>query len=162
MSSSDLDATRQAALYLWEVTTFNMGRQFQHIPAAAGLFFAGIFATLHHIGWLPLAVLLGVALLLVETQITVDAQRLRICTTLMGVAIRCRSWDLADMVGAVLVEFKDATQYTSHSIRNTVRAHSFILTARFPRGDAELHEFTSQEMGQKVLTALAAQNVKTA
>ena len=138
-----------------------MGRQFQHIPAAAGLFFAGIFATLHHIAWLPLAVLLGAALLLVETQITVDAKRLRICTGWKGVTLRCRSWVLADMAGAVLVEFKDATQYTSHSIRNTVRAHSFILTVRMPGGDTELYEFTSREMGQKVLNALAAHNVKT-
>ena len=138
-----------------------MGRQYQHIPTAAGLFFTGIFATLHHIAWLPLAVLLGAALLLVETQITVDAKRLRICTGWKGVTLRCRSWVLADMAGAVLVEFKDATQYTSHSIRNTVRAHSFILTVRMPGEDAELYEFTSREMGEKVLNALAAHNVKT-
>ena len=138
-----------------------MGRQYQHIPAAAGLFFTGIFGTLHHIAWLPLAVLLGVALLLVETQITVDAQRLRICARWMGATLQCRSWALADMAGAVLVEFKDATQYTSHSIRNTVRAHSFILTARMPSGDLELYEFSSRDMGQKVLNALAAHKVKT-
>ncbi len=138
-----------------------MGRQFQHIPAAAGLFFAGIFATLHHLAWLPLAGLLGTALLLVETQITVDAQRIRICDKLIGRTVRCRSWALADMAGAVLVEFKDATQYTSHSIRNTVRAHTFILTARMLSGDSELHEFTSREVGQKVLNALASHNVKT-
>jgi len=138
-----------------------MERQYQYIPAAAGLFFAGIFGTLHHFGWLPLAGLLGTALLLVKTQITVDAQRLCICDKLIGRTVRCRSWALADMAGAVLVEFKDATQYTSHSIRNTVRAHSFILTVRMPGGDAELYEFTSREMGQKVLNALAAHNVKT-
>ncbi|MDG1675280.1 MAG: hypothetical protein P8H88_07525 [Flavobacteriales bacterium] len=143
------------------MTTFNMGRQFQHIPAAAGLFFAGIFATLHHIAWLPLAVLMGAALLLVETQITVDAQHLRVCARWMRVTLRCRSWALADMAGAVLVEFKDATQYTSHSIRNTVRAHSFILTVRMPSGDSELYEFSSRDMGQKVLNVLAAHNVKT-
>ena len=138
-----------------------MGRQYQHIPAAAGLFFAGIFATLHHLVWLPFAVLLGVAMLLVETQISVDAQRLRVCDTWIGLTLRCRSWALSDMAGAILVEFKDATQYTSHSIRNTVRAHSFILTARMSGGDCELYEFNSREMGQKVLNALASHNVKT-
>ncbi len=138
-----------------------MGRQYQHIPTAAGLFFTGIFATLHHIAWLPLAALLGTALLLVETQITVDAQRLRICARWMGVTLRCRPWALADMAGAVLVEFKDATQYTSHSIRNTVRAHSFILTARMTTGDVEVYEFVSRAEGQQVLNALAAHNVKT-
>ena len=32
-----------------------MGRQYEGIPLASALLFAGIFATLHHILWLPLA-----------------------------------------------------------------------------------------------------------
>jgi hypothetical protein len=143
------------------VTTFNMGRQYQHIPAAAGLFFAGIFATLHHPAWLALALALGASLLLVETAIAVDDQRLRICERFFGAGVRCRCWALTEMSGAVLVEYKDATQYTSHSIRNTVRAHTFILTARMPAGDVEVYEFASKHEGQLVLNALKAHNIPT-
>lgn len=138
-----------------------MGRQYDHIPAAAGLLFAGIFGTLHHVAWLPLGLALGASLLWVDTVIAVDSERIRICSKLVGLTVRCRQWPLASMEAAVLVEHRDATTYTSHSIRNTVRAHSFLLTARMPEGDVELYEFTTRQEGMKVLVALSEHNVKT-
>ena len=43
-----------------------MGRQYEGIPLASALLFAGIFATLHHIFWSPVALVLVAAMLWME------------------------------------------------------------------------------------------------
>lgn len=142
-----------------------MGRQYEGIPAAAALLFAGIFGTLHHVAWLPIAVALMVAILLVETELSVDFDAFEVRRMLGPLKVVKRRWRLADMEGVVLAEYKGATQYVSHSQFNVIRAHSFILTARMRRGhaaeceDVEMFEFESRSKGMDVLRALEAQNV---
>ena len=142
-----------------------MGRQYEGIPAAAALLFAGIFGTLHHVAWLPIAVALMVAILLVETELSVDFDAFEVRRMLGPLKVVKRRWRLADMEGVVLAEYKGATQYVSHSQFNVIRAHSFILTARMRQGyaaefeDVEMFEFESRSKGMDVLRALEAQNV---
>ena len=142
-----------------------MGRQYEGIPAAAALLFAGIFGTLHHVAWLPIAVALMVAILLVETELSVDFDAFEVRRMLGPLTVVKRRWRLADMEGVVLAEYKGATQYVSHSQFNVIRAHSFILTARMRQGhaaeceDVEMFEFESRSKGMDVLRALEAQNV---
>ena len=142
-----------------------MGRQYEGIPAAAALLFAGIFGTLHHVAWLPIAVALMVAILLVETELSVDFDAFEVRRMLGPLKVVKRRWRLADMEGVVLAEYKGATQYVSHSQFNVIRAHSFILTARIRQGnaaeceDVEMFEFESRSKGMDVLRALEAQNV---
>ena len=142
-----------------------MGRQYEGIPAAAALLFAGIFGTLHHVAWLPIAVALMVAILLVETELSVDFDAFEVRRMLGPLKVVKRRWRLADIEGVVLAEYKGATQYVSHSQFNVIRAHSFILTARMRQGyaaefeDVEMFEFESRSKGMDVLRALEAQNV---
>ena len=142
------------------------GTTIRGIPCFS-LAFAGIFATLHHILWLPLALVLMATILLVETELEVGFERLEVRRRLGPVKLKSKSWKLEDMEGVVLAEYKGATQYTSHSQQNIIRAHSFILTARIRKGhglefeDVELFEFASQKKGREVLNALRAQHVPT-
>ena len=144
-----------------------MGRQYEGIPLASALLFAGIFATLHHIFWSPVALVLVAATLWVETELKVGFERLELRRRLGPLKLKFKSWKLEDMEGVVLGEKKDATKYTIHSQQNIIRAHSFILTARICKGhglvfeDVEMFEFTSQKKGGEVLNALRAQHVPT-
>ena len=142
-----------------------MGRQYGGIPLASALLFAGIFATLHHVLWLPLAVALMAMILLTETELRLGFDAFEVRKHLGPLTVQTKSWNLADMEGVVLAEYKDATQYVSHSQFNVVQAHSFILTARIGQGhdteDVEMFEFATKSQGMEVLQALADQNVKT-
>ena len=144
-----------------------MGRQYEGIPLASAMLFAGLFATLHHIPWLPTALVLMAATLLVETELEVGFVWLEVRRLLGPVKLNSKSWKLEDMEGVVLAEYKGATQYTSHSQQNIIRAHSFILTARIRKGhglefeDVEMFEFVARKKGRAVLNALRAQHVPT-
>ena len=142
-----------------------MGRQYGGTPLASALLFAGIFATLHHVLWLPLAVALMAMILLTETELRLGFDAFEVRKHLGPLTVQTKSWNLADMEGVVLAEYKDATQYVSHSQFNVVRAHSFILTARIGQGhdteDVEMFEFATKSQGMEVLQALADQHVKT-
>ena len=144
-----------------------MGRQYEGIPLASALLFGGIFATLHHLLWLPLALVLMAAILLMETELELGFERLEVRRRLGPLKLKSKSWKLEDMEGVVLAEYKGATQYTSHSQQNIIRAHSFILTARIRKGhglefeDVEMFEFASQKKGREVLNALRVQHVPT-
>ena len=144
-----------------------MGRQYEGIPLASALLFAGIFATLHHILWSPIALVLVAAMLWVETELEVVLERLEVRRRLGPLKLKSKSRKLEDMEGVVLGENKDATKYTTHSQQNIIRAHSVILTARIRKGhglafeDVEVFEFASQKKGGEVLNALRAQHVPT-
>lgn len=45
---------------------------------ASALLFAGIFATLHHVLWLPVSVVLMAFILLVETELVVDFDKFEV------------------------------------------------------------------------------------
>lgn len=145
--------------------TWDLGRQYEGIPLASALLFAGIFATLHNVLWLPVALVFMASILLVETELEVGADQLEVRRRLGPMKLKSKSWKLEDMEGVVLTEYKDATQYTSHSQQNIIRAHSFILTARLRKEhgaefeDVEMFEFASYEKGKEVLNALKAQHV---
>lgn len=144
-----------------------MGRQYEGIPLASALLFAGIFATLHHILWSPIALVLVAAMLWVETELEVVLERLEVRRRLGLVKLMFKSWKLENMEVVVLGENKDATKYTTHSQQNIIRAHSVILTARICKGhglafkDVEMFEFASQKKGGEVLNVLRAQHVPT-
>ena len=144
-----------------------MGRQYEGIPLASALLFTGIFATLHHILWSPIALVLMAAMLWVETELEVGFERLEVRRRLGPVKLKSKSRKLEDMEGVVLAEYKGATQYTSHSQQNIIRAHSVILRARICKGhgfefkDVEVFEYASQKKGEEVLNALRAQDVPT-
>lgn len=144
-----------------------MGRQYEGIPLASALLFVGIFATLHHILWLPIALVLMAVILLVETELRLGFDAFEVRRHLGPLKLKSKTWKLEDMEGVVLAEYKGATQYTSHSQQNIIRAHSFILTARIRNGhglefeDVEMFEFASQKKGREVLNALRAQHVPT-
>lgn len=140
------------------VTTVNLGRQYDGLPLAAALLFAGVFATLHHVGWLAAAGILASAVLAATTRFVVSSEHVEVCRRLGSVSFRCRTWPMAAVKGAVLTEHRDATTYTSHSLRNTVRVHSFVLTLRVEQGstvqDVEVYEFTQKSQAHEVLEAL--------
>ena len=144
-----------------------MRRQYEGIPLASALLFAGIFATLHHILWSPIALVLMATILMVETELEVGFERLEVRRRLGPLKLKSKSRKLEDMEGVVLGENKDATKYTTHSQQNIIRAHSFILTARIRKGhglafeDVEVFEFASQKKGGEVLNALRVQHVPT-
>ena len=135
-----------------------MGRQYEGIPLASALLFAGIFATLHHIFWSPVALVLVAAMLWMETELEVGFERLELRRRLGPLKLKFKSLKLEDKEGVVLGEFKGATKYTPHS---------FILTARICKGHGlafegvEMFEFASQKKGGEVLNALRAQHVPT-
>lgn len=140
------------------MTTVNLGRQYDGLPFAAALLFAGVFATLHHVGWLAAGGILASAVLAATTRFVVSSEQVEVCRRFGGVSFRCRAWPMAAVKGAVLTEHRDATTYTSHSIRNTVRVHSFVLTLRVQQGstvrDVEVYEFTQKSQADEVLEAL--------
>lgn len=144
-----------------------MGRQYEGIPLASALLFTGIFATLHHILWSPVALVLMATILMVETELEVGFERLEVRRRLGPLKLKSKSRKLEDMEGVVLGENKDATKNTTHSQQNIIRAHSFILTARICKGhglefeDVEVFEYASQKKGEEVLNALRAQDVPT-
>ena len=86
------------------VKTWNMGRQYGGIPLASALLFAGIFATLHHVLWLPLAVALMAMILLTETELRLGFEAFEVRKHLGPLTVQTKSWNLADMEGVVLAE----------------------------------------------------------
>ena len=67
-----------------------MGRQYEGVPLASVLLFAGIFATLHHILWLPTALVLMAAILLVKTELEVGFERLEVRRRLGPVKLKSK------------------------------------------------------------------------
>ena len=150
------------------VKKWSVGQQYEGIPLASALLFVGIFATLYHVLWLPVSVVLMVCILLVETELMVDFDKFEVRRFLGPLTVKSQRWRLEDVEGVVLAEYKGATQYISHSQFNVIRAHSFILTARIRKGndvafdDVEMFEFASHAKGMEVLNALKAQHVTAA
>lgn len=148
--------------------TIDLGRQLDGLPWAVGLLFAGLFGTLHHVGWLPACGLACGMVVMAQTRVDVGPEELAIRRTLAGQTFSRTSWLLNDIEGALLVEHRDATTYTSHSQRNTIRAHSFALVLRLKakgrRGtsDVEVYEFTEVSLAEKVMMALKQHQVPVA
>ncbi len=154
--------------YLWVMQTINLGRQLDGLPWAVGLLFAGLFGTLHHLLWLPACWLAGAMVSMAQTQVEVGPEMLAIRRTLAGQTFWRTSWPLSDIEGAVLLEHRDATTYTSHSQRNTIRAHSFALVLRLKgragheTSDVEAYEFTEKSLAERVMLALKQHRVHVA
>ena len=111
----------------------------------------------HH--FLPIGVLAGVALLLLETTVSVTSQGFSVVKRLGRIPLRRDHWAKDQILGASLHEHRDVTTYTSWSQRNTVRAHSFILTLRVDSEkngvqDLEVYEFGNRADGKLVVDAL--------
>ena len=112
-------------------------------------------------------VLVGVALLLLETTVSVTSQGLSVVKRLGRIPLRRDHWDKDQILGASLQEHRDVTTYTSWSQRNTVRAHSFILTLRVDLGqnrveDLEVYEFATRADGKQVVDALKSLHIPVA
>ena len=153
--------------YLRGVTHLDLGRQYESLPYAGMLFFAAVFGTHFHVMSLPIGVLVGVALLLLETTVSVTSQGLSVVKRLGRIPLRRDHWDKDQILGASLQEHRDVTTYTSWSQRNTVRAHSFILTLRVDLGqnrveDLEVYEFATRADGKQVVDALKSLHIPVA
>ena len=153
--------------YLRGVTHLDLGRQYESLPYAGMLFFAAVFGAHFHVMSLPFGVLAGVALLLLETTVSVTSQGLSVVKRLGRIPLRRNHWDKGQILGASLQEHRDVTTYTSWSQRNTVRAHSFILTLRVDLGkngvqDLEVYEFAKRDDGKQVVDALKSLHIPVA
>ena len=153
--------------YLRGVTHLDLGRQYESLPYAGMLFFAAVFGAHVHIISLPIGVLAGVALLLLETTVSVTSQGFSVVKRLGRFPLRRDHWAKDQILGASLQEHRDVTTYTSWSQRNTVRAHSFILTLRVDRGkkgveDLEVYEFAKRADGKQVVEALKSLHIPVA
>ena len=153
--------------YLRGVTHLDLGRQYESLPYAGMLFFAAVFGAHFHVISLPIGVLAGVALLLLETTVSVTSQGLSVVKRLGRIPLRRDHWAKDQILGASLQEHRDVTTYTSWSQRNTVRAHSFILTLRVDLGkngveDLEVYEFAKRADGKQVVDALKSLHISVA
>ena len=114
-----------------------------------------------------LPMLAGVALLLLETTVSVTSQGFSVVKRLGRIPLRRDHWAKDQILGASLQEHRDVTTYTSWSQRNTVRAHTFILTLRVDRGkkgveDLEVYEFAKRADGNQVVEALKSLHIPVA
>ena len=153
--------------YLRGVTHLDLGRQYESLPNAGMLFFAAVFGARFHVMSLPIGVLAGVALLLLETTVSVTSQGLSVVKRLGRIPLRRDHWDKDQILGASLQEHRDVTTYTSWSQRHTVRAHSFILTLRVDLGqnrveDLEVYESATRADGKQVVDALKSLHIPVA
>mgnify|MGYP004352764963 FL=1 len=131
------------------------------------LFFAAVFGAYVHIISLPIGVLAGVALLLLETVLRVTSQGFSVVKRLGRIPLHRDHWAKDQILGASLQEHRDVTTYTNWPQRNTVRAHSFILTLRVDRGkkgveDIEVYEFAKRADGKQVVEALKSLHIPVA
>ena len=153
--------------YLRGVTHLDLGRQYESLPYAGMLFFGALFGAHFHVMFLPIGVLAGVALLLLETTISVTSQGLSVVKRLGRIPLRRDHWAKDQILAASLQEHRDVTTYTSWSQRNTVRAHTFILTLRVDLGksgveDLEEYEFAKRAVGKQVVDALKTLEIPAA
>lgn len=153
--------------YLRGVTHLDLGRQYESLPNAGMLFFEAVFGAHFHVMSLPIGVLAGVALLLLETTVSVTSQGLSVVKRLGRIPLRRDHLDKDQIIGASLQEHRDVTTYTSWSQRNKVREHSFILTLRVDLGqnrveDLEVYEFATRADGKQVVDALKSLHIPVA
>lgn len=153
--------------YLRGVTHLDLGRQYESLPFSGMLFFAALFGSHFHLVSLPIGVLAGVALLFLETTVSVTSQGLSVVKRLGQFPLRRDHWAKDKILGAHLQEHRDVTTYSSWSQRNTVRARSFILTLRVDLGkkgveDLEVYEFTKQADGKQIVDALKTLHIPIA
>ena len=85
--------------YLRGVTHLDLGRQYESLPYAGMLFFAAVFGAHFHVISLPIGVLAGVALLLLETTVSVTSQGLSVVKRLGRIPLRRDHWAKDQILG---------------------------------------------------------------
>ena len=101
--------------YLRGVTHLDLGRQYESLPFSGMLFFAALFGSHFHLVSLPIGVLAGVALLFLETTVSVTSRGLSVVKRLGQFPLRRDHWAKDKILGAHLQEHRDVTTYSSWS-----------------------------------------------